>query len=164
MIMAMLLKLIWHKYSDPIIYKFGDIDNFCTFSETFFSFPFCKWKGQRSWIKLNEIVSVGESIIWIVIYYKNIVLMYIIIFLLFSNWIEFMDFYFTYYHYSKSLCLLSVNLGIILNWLVHGIPTSNNNYLATFTIQLVSNWFKIAYKRDVTEILLNIHSKLKYLS
>ena len=54
---------IWHKHSDSTIYNFADIDNFCTLSETFFSFPFCKWKGQRNWIELNESVSVGERII-----------------------------------------------------------------------------------------------------
>lgn len=55
--------LVWHQHSGPTIYKVSDTDKFCTSSETFFSFPFCKQKGQRSWLGLYEIVSVGESII-----------------------------------------------------------------------------------------------------
>lgn len=54
-------------------------------------------------------------------------------------------------------------MGIIPDWLVYGIATHKNNDLATFTKSYISNRFKIVYKRDVTEILLNIHLKLKYM-
>ena len=56
---------VWHnrKHSGTTIYRFGGTDKSFILSETYFSFPFCKWKRQRSLLELNEIVNMDESII-----------------------------------------------------------------------------------------------------